>query len=297
MTSKRIDIKITAIQMAILAVLCGWLFYPELKHMTAQVTSSSSSVHSLVAPLAMILLIYCRRENLVAQMTTGTFWGLAFMGSGLFLYAACRWPFDFGYARYLAIIPVLAGIILIGGGWRLFYSTLPLLLVLMIAIPMGSRLWSTLIIRPETYSIAAGSAILDLLPGTQCVIQGTDLFLTDEPGATAVAVGESNRGARLLLVYLLIGVFVAFSQVRSTGRIVFLAISAIPVVFLCNLLRFLTMGLLTFLTDLGPTSSGFRNGAAIVSLLAAYGLFSLLSLFKLNIYVEETESDAESAEP
>lgn len=155
MPSKYTDFKIATIQMAILAALCGWLFYPELKHMTAQVTSSSDSVHSLVAPLVIILLIYCRRESLVEQMTTGTFWGLAFRDSGILLYAACRWPFDFGYVCYLTILPVLAGIILLGGGWRLSYSTLSLLLVLMIAIPMGSRLWpivhSSYLVKPVEF--------------------------------------------------------------------------------------------------------------------------------------------------
>ena len=294
MTSKHWDIKIASLQVMILMILCGWLFYPEATRIMAQVISSSDAVHSLVAPLAILLLLYCRRDRLVKAMAKGSFGGLALLVPGILLYAACRWPFDFGYARCLAILPLLAGIILLIMGWKAFYATLPLLLVVLLAIPLGSRLWSTLIIRPETVTIATASAILDLLPGTQCVVQGTDLFLTHESDATAVALGESNRGAQLLLAYLLIGVFVAYSQQRSAGRIAFLAFAAIPVVFACNLLRFLTRGLLVHLTDLPPTSSWFRNSAAVISLLAAYGLFLFLAWLKFNLYIEEEETADET---
>ena len=73
-------------------------------------TASSEWVHVLVVPLLIGLLAYHRRIALAQRLSRGSLWGIVLLISGLGLYSAATWPFDYGYIRLVAVIPVLAGI-------------------------------------------------------------------------------------------------------------------------------------------------------------------------------------------
>jgi hypothetical protein len=201
------------------------------------------------------------------------------------LYAATTWPFDYGYARQLSTIPVLVGIVLIGWGWKILKLCMPMVLLVLLAIPIGSRMYASLIIRPETYTIAATAAVLDQLPGIDISKKGTDLLVSGNRSA-AIALGESNRGARLLLAYFAVGVFVVFSRIRPFVRLAVAAITAIPIVLFCNFLRFLCWGLVSIYASAQPASALPRNIGAVCSLFTAYGLFAMVCAARINLFVE-----------
>ena len=144
-----------AARLAILLGLCAWVFWRELANMTSIVPKSSEMAHALVAPIAILLLMYRRRVALAENVTKGSPWGIALLVAGLVMYAAATWPFSYGYARQLTIMPVLAGAVVVTCGWRVLKLSLPMLLLVLLSIPIGSRLYATLVIRPETYTIAA----------------------------------------------------------------------------------------------------------------------------------------------
>ena len=286
-----------AARFAILFCLWIWMFWPELNAMLSAALRSSEMAHALIAPLAIVLLIYHRRTHLADGVTKGSVWGLAFIILGLLIYAGAMWPFSYGYARDIMPVPVLAGVILVSCGPRPLKLSLPMLLIVLLAIPIGSRLYATLVIRPETYTIAATAEILNLLPSVEISARGTDLFYVTDKISGVIALGESNRGARLLMAYAAIGVFVIFSRIRSPGRIVSLAILGPPIILFCNFLRFLCWGLTAICTKTDPTSMLMRNSAAICSLLVAYALFAFASAFSLNLFVEVDAEDTELKEP
>ena len=156
---------------------------------------------------------------------------------------------------------------------------------------MGPRLYATLIIRPETYTIAATAKALDLLPGVDTVVKGVDIFFSSVHKSGVVGLGESNRGARLLLAFAAIGIFVTFSQPRSFWRLMFVGITAGAVVLFCNFLRFVVWGLATIYLSVTPTSALPRNISAVCSLFAAYGIFVLLCSARVNLFIEEQEDE------
>lgn len=277
------------IRLGILFVLWGYLFKTDLLRFVSRAVQSGDLAHLFVAPVMMLLIIFWRKKEFAAGMTRGSVWGVVLLGAGLFLYASVIWPFSYGYARDLAIIPVLAGTILTACGWRVLKLSIPILILLMLSIPIGSRLYATLIIRPETYTIASAAKILDLLPGVNTILNGTDIQFRSSGIDGVVALGESNRGAQLLMAYACIGVYVTFYRFRSWGRISFVAMAGVAIIMLCNLLRLLTWGLTAIYVSVEPVSDIPRITSAVVSLITAFLLFQAVCAVKFNLFVEETE--------
>lgn len=161
-----------------------------------------------------------------------------------------------------------------------------MLLLVMLAIPLGPRIYARLIILPETYTIQAVAAVLGALPGVDTVVRGVDVFFKSDFGSGVVALAESNRGVRLLPAFAALGVFVAFSRIRSIRRLVIVACAAVPIILFCNFFRFFCWGVLDVYAVDSPADPLPRNASTILSLLLAYVLFACVSSAKLNLFVD-----------
>ncbi len=214
----------------ILFVLWIWAFWSNITIMANVAINTSEMAHNLIFPIAVILLIYRRRSELLYNINRGSNWGLAIMIVGIIVSAASAWPFSFGYIQQLAIVPILAGAIIAALGWKVFKISVPMLILIILAIPIGVRLYASLIIIPETITISAVSKTLSLI-GINANISGTDIIYSSGQNAGILAMGESNRGSRLLLAYAFIGVFVIFYEHRTVWKIIIPIIVSIPIIF------------------------------------------------------------------
>ena len=115
------------------------------------------------------------------------------------------------------------------------------------------------------------------------------MFFKSGSSAGVVGLGESNRGAQLLLAYAALGVFVTFSRTRSIWRLVFVACAAIPVILLCNFLRFLCWGIVAVYVTTDPASSVCRSISAAISIPVAYILFVLAGSVGTHLFVDVDE--------
>ena len=279
--------RVAVTQCVVLIVLAVWALWPELEAIAKTAIHNSDWAHVLVVPLAVVILLYRRRSLLADSLTGGSVWGLMLLLGGFALLGASTWPFDYGYFRVVAVVPVLAGIVLAVGGWGVFKRCLPMLLLVFLSIPIGQRKYADLIIIPETYTLAATHRALNALPGVVVDQDGVDLTFHRASGSGTIALGESRRGASLFLAYTLIGVFVAFVRLRPAWQVVVMALAAVPIVLFCNLLRILTWGLMAIYAGSSATSAAPRGVAAVVSLLAAYGLFAALGLVLTKLVTEQ----------
>ncbi len=286
-----IDILPYAGKTVVLLGLAIWVFWTQVSHIIRQAPRSSETAYTVLTPLAVLFLLWLRRGEISKNLTQGSYWGIFPILSGLSLLAAATWPFSYGFARDVAIIPVVAGIVWTICGWKVLKLSLPMIFLLLLAIPIGSRIYAALIIRPETYTISATAQALDALPGIETSVVGTDLIYTTGEKTGQIAVGESNRGARLLPTYLAIGIFVLFSRIRSWWRILFVAVLSIPIVLFCNFFRLFSWGVAVIYTHASPVNGLPRNLSAVSALLLCYLLFAFFSSFKLPLFVAEEEEE------
>jgi len=274
---------------AVLFVLWICAFWPEMRQFFLSAVRSSQSIHALVVPFAAVLLVYLRCPQHFWEGLKVSRCGGLLIACGIVFYALATWPFSFGYLRSIAIIPVLAGVILVTSGSKGLKVMMPVLLLLFLAIPLGARLYAALIIRPETVTIKAVGQILDMLPGVKCSVRGLDIVFSTAQKTSVVALGQSNRGVRLIFAYAVVGVFVTFSRRRSFRRLFFVAFTAIPVLLLVNLIRFLVWGLVDIYISATPVSPAGIYLSTVVSLLVAYCIFLAVNELKIKLFIEETE--------
>ncbi len=286
-----IDIFPFAGKMVVLLGLAIWVFWTQVSHIIIQAPRSSETAYTVVTPLAVLLLAWLRRKEIANNLNQGSYGGILLILSGLFLFAAATWPFNYGFARDISIIPVVAGIVWAVGGGKVLKPSLPMIFLLLLAIPIGSRIYAALIIRPETYTISATAKALDALPEIETSVVGTDLIYTTGEKTGQIAVGESNRGARLLQTYLAIGIFVLFSRIRPWWRILFVVVLSLPMVLFCNFFRLFIWGVVVIYSQVPPLSGLPRNLSAVVALLLCYLLFAFFSSFKLHLFVAEEEEE------
>ncbi len=279
--------KVAIWRLVILLALCLWVFRGQWAYMARTVRGSSETAHSVLMPIAVALLVYLRRKQLASSLGAGSVWGIALILLGLVMHALAYWPFPYGYAHYVAIVPVVSGIVLLCCGRRTLRVCLPMILMLWLAFPIGSRIHASLALRPNVYTLRATGAALDMLPGVSASVDGSDLLFAHNDHNGVAGLGEANRGARLIFVYAAIGLFVVFSRIRSLGRLIVMSVLALPLLLFCNLVRFLLWAIVTVYGGFGPVSELPRDISTVLSLVFAYGLFAALCAIRLDLFVEE----------
>lgn len=293
--NRKVEVKRIAV-FAVLMGLCFWAFRPEILKIASSVTKSSESIHGLIIPIAIGLLLYCRRFAFLEKPMRGSVWGIAFMLMGLALHAGTIWPFEYGLAHDVAILPVLAGVVLTIFGWRTLRLSLPMFLLLLLMIPIGPRFYVSVVGRPEAYTISAAAKALNLLPGVKTAVKGVNLLYWKDQVPGIIGLGESYYGARLLISTVAIGTFVVFLRIRSPWRLVFIAVVTPLIIIICNYFRLLCAGVLVIYTDSEPSSTMPRNVSTILGLFAAYGLFLLACLVRINLFIDEDDDSVPGAE-
>lgn len=277
------------IQLFILCLLWVWAFWPHLTRNVQISLGSSENAHLLVVPVGVFFLIYLRRKYFIDFAPKDSLWGVGLLLLGLFMYSIFIWPITFLYAREMTTVIVLAALVLTTCGWRYFLHSIPILLFIMTAIPLGSGIFTRLVILPETYTIAACAKTLELLPDVQIDLKGIDLFFTYDGFSSVIGLGESYRGARLFQPLIALGVFIFFSKPRTLWRLFFVLICTAPILLFCNYLRLLCWSLICVYGKLGVMSTWPRFISTAIYLLIAYGLWVLACNIKMNLFLETDE--------
>lgn len=263
--------RVAAVQLAILLVLWVAAFRSELASLGAALEDANAA-HALAGPLIILAILWWRREALAEGLARGSLWGVVLLAGALAVFVLSSWPFNYAYPRRAASVLAVAGPILAVGGWRVLKLCLPILLVLLVAVPTGSRYYAFLIIKPETYTLSAVQATLDLLPGVFVDLRGPDLYYFGSHGSGTIALGEQFRGAAMLLAYLTIGLLVAFARRRPWWQLLVFGALAPAVVLFCNYARLVFWGLITIYVGAHALSPMPRLVSSALALVLAYGL-------------------------
>jgi hypothetical protein len=287
-----------ALRFGVVLALWLWAFWPEVSRAAGYAASDSNWSHAWAAPVLAGALCIRRRVELHRSLTRGSWVGLLALLASVGVFASAIWPLGFGYLADVGAVMTLAAALWAVGGRRFFNRCSPVILIVLLSFPIGQRMYASLIIRPETYTMAASRAVLDTIPGVEVTLDGPDLHFVRGERTGTIALGASNRGAALLVTYAVVGVFVAFSRIRPLWALALMGLAAGPVVLAANLLRMLTWGVVTMYGSAGPVSPGPRIVASIVSLLLAWAVFLVIAgaLDRLDSLRTAAQADAASSE-
>ena len=190
----------------------------------------------LVIPFA-ILLAYLRRE-MIPEEIEGSLWGIAL----LLLSGIMRFLATYLYLELLdaaSLVPCMAGIVLLGLGWRVMAWLWPSLVFLVFMIPLPAFLAEQFSAPLQQIGAVASTYLLQTF-GIPAVVHGNVIRLPDGD----LGVEEACSGLRMMMLFLAVSTGTAMIVQRDTWERLVIVVSPVVIAVIANIMRITLTGLL-----------------------------------------------------
>jgi exosortase len=214
-----------------------WAYWSALTGLVQRWIHDSRYSHGLIVPLLALLVWWARRRNYPVTDPRPSWWGLPIVASG----AALRLIGAYYYLDWfddLSLLPVLLGLVLLVGGWRLAWQTAPAIGVLFFMIPLPFQIEGALSEPLQRLGTVASTFALQTL-GLPAVAEGNIIRIDD----LSIGVLEACNGLGMLSAFFAISTTVALVIRRPLLDRLAIFLSAVPIGVLMNLLRLTATGL------------------------------------------------------
>ncbi len=191
--------------------------------------------------------------------------GLAVLGLGVFLHLAGVFLFRDSICGF-ALIPILAGLLLVDQGWERTRRLLPLVFLLLFAVPLPDQLLKAATFPMKMASTAAGTSLAKIFLGGSFQRAGTEIFFAGQAGP--LIVGDACSGMRSALALLTLGYCLAFFFGPPGPRRPILVLAALPAAFAANAVRIAVL-------CLAASAFGVEFAAGKMHTLMGYVLYLL----------------------
>jgi exosortase len=279
-----------------LVALLVWVFFFFFQ---AQVKfafrSPSDWGHTLIIPAISGYFIWLKRTELLAEPFRPAWFGIVPMLLGLGIYFI-------GYlgpsslivhhnARGAGVGLTIFGLALLLFGWRAMrYLWFPLAYLVVFGQTISDG-----VLRPVTEQMqdwsARGASVMMTIFGMDVEREGNVLIVYQDGEKKPLNVAEACSGMRMLLAFLALGVAIAHTGLSHWWQRVLLVVSGVPVAIGVNVLRVMTLGVLS-LWDVGFTTGEFHSFIGLVWLLPALLLYIGILWILRNLVVDDSASKA-----
>lgn len=223
----------------VLPLLCLlWAYWPTLVELAATWSHNPQYQHGFLVPVFAAFLLYQRRDKLDAAALRPSLWGLLplAVGLGLRLIGGYRY---YNSLDSISLVPCIAGLVLLIGGWAAWRWAWPAVLFLGFMIPLPYRYAVAMSGTLQWIATLSSTFILQTL-GLPALAEGNVILLNENQ----IGIVEACSGLRMLVVFFALAAAVVMVTTRPwLDKLVILA-SAIPIALLSNILRVTATGLM-----------------------------------------------------
>lgn len=187
--------------------------------------------HAFFVPVFSIVLLYSRRDILDSWPTRGSWWGLALIAFA----AMIRWVSAVAYFQTLeplALIPFIAGLTLLVGGWRAMRWAWPAIIFLVFMIPLPGALRGLSATTLQAIGTKATLFVVQTV-GIPAVAEGNTIQLRTGP----ITVADACSGLRMLMLFFAVCVGAAMILRRPLWERAVMIFSAVPIAIVANVAR------------------------------------------------------------
>jgi exosortase len=212
-------------------VTLAWAYAPALAAMAQKWTDDPQYSHGFLVPPFVLFLLWTRRRQLPVGPCQPSAWGLALLAGG----AALRLTGAFAYVDWLeavSLLPSLAGLSLLVGGWPLLRWAWPAIAFLLFMIPLPSRIEASLAEPLQRFAAVASSYTLQAL-GRPAGVEG-NVIVVD---GLRVEVAAACSGLGSLFVFFALATGLALLVRRPLLDRLLLVLSAAPIALVANVVR------------------------------------------------------------
>lgn len=262
------------LKLVLLGLLLAWVYLPTVIWMADRWWAKDSYYgHGPLIPLVSLALLWWRRAELAVLPRTSSRWGWALIALGLALQTVSAVGRIY-FTSALSFFVLLAGMVLVWGGWPLLKGVwFPIaFLFFMVPIPLAAVAQVSLSLKLVAARLSA--AFLGLL-GVPVFQDGSTLHLPH----ISVLVEDVCSGLRSLIALVALGVLCAYTM-RSTWvrRLLLLAV-AVPIAVAANVFRITVICLVGELYGEHLITGTFHDAMGYMAFLFAYGLLSAFGIW------------------
>jgi exosortase len=260
---------------AVLLLLAAWLYGSIFARLVRQWMGDPNFSHGFFVPAFAVLVLWQTRKEWTHIKPAPSWSGAPILASGLLMLLLGVLGAELFLSR-ASLLLVIAGLIVLFAGWRLFRAVLfPwAFLLLMIPIPQ-------ILLQKVTFplQILASKVAAGLLPlaGVPVLREGNIIKLA----SMSLEVAEACSGIRSLLSLLTLAIIYGYLMDNRKGVRVMLALSAVPIAVAANSLRIVGTGLIVQYWDPEKAEGFFHTFSGwlifVVSLVMLFALHGLIS--------------------
>jgi exosortase len=200
--------------------------------------SEADNTYGFFVPLVSLFLVWRMRARLLEMEMRPARWGaiivlLAILGQ--FLGVAT----DVGYLQGISLIGLIAGLVILLGGWKLFRIMAFPILYLILMVPLPGSVFSAIASPLQGIASRCSVALLELLR-IPAVRSGNVFSLS----GISLEVAEACSGLRSLIGLLSMGILLGYLIMPRLWERLALAFSAIPIAVAANVIRVAGTGII-----------------------------------------------------
>ena len=246
--------------------------------------------HTVVVPFIAGYFIYVNRERLLARPFRTTWVGFIPILLGLGVYTLTTLgPQQLAHhnLRGAGVGLTVFGVVLLFFGFRaMTILWFPLLYVLIFGQTVSYRLMERITFEMQDIT-ARGSHVLMLMLGLDVDREGNTLYIFADGVRHPLNIAEACSGMRMLMAFLALGVAMAYTGLRRSWQRVTVVIMGIPTAIVVNILRVVTLGMLT-LVDTDFAAGDFHSMIGLLWLVPAFLIYLGIIWIVRNIVTDES---------
>ncbi len=252
--------------LAVVAAGLVWAHWPAMEEMAQRWARDPQYSHGYLVPFFALILLWLRRQGLAGISLRPTAWGFPLLAAGIALQLAGAY-FYFSWLEAVALLPCLAGAVLLVGGFGALRWAWPAIGFLAFMIPLPYRLEVALAGPLQRMAVLASTFFLQTL-GLPALADGNVILLSE----VEIGVVEACSGLRMLVVFFALSTALALIIRRPLWEKTLLVASAVPIALIVNVIRITATGVLHDQVNSEVANAFFHDFAGWLMMPLALGM-------------------------
>jgi exosortase len=251
--------------LAVPTVCLLWAFGSTLVELR-QAWADPQYSHGYLVPIFALALLYFRRQYLAIDKLQPSLWGFALLLAGLAIRLTGAF-FHYVWFDTVSLIPTVAGVTLLLGGFAAWRWAWPSILFLAFMIPLPYRAATALSGPLQRLATVTSTFVMQVL-GLPALAEGNVILLNDQK----IGIVEACSGLRMLMVFFALATALVLVVPRHWIDKVIIVVSAIPIALISNIFRVTTTGIMYEMGYSEMANAFFHDVAGWLMMPIALGL-------------------------